>query len=49
VRSARLLGQDRELSLWTPEFQTGIIVLNEPAALQDPELRKRMLQALDHD
>jgi hypothetical protein len=43
VQSLKLLGQDRELSLWQPDIQQGIVVLNVPAALQDPEVRKRML------
>jgi hypothetical protein len=45
VQSLKLLGQDRELSLWQPEVQTGIVVLNIPAALQDPEVRKRLLES----
>jgi hypothetical protein len=45
VQSLKLLGQDRELSMWQPEVQQGIVVLNMPAALQDPETRKRMLES----
>jgi len=45
VQSLKLLGQDRELSLWQPEVQQGLIILNVPAALQDPEERRRMLEA----
>jgi hypothetical protein len=47
VQSLKLLGQDRELNLWQPEVQQGIIVLNTPAAWQDPEARKRMLEPSD--
>ena len=45
VQSLKLLGQDRELSMWQPDFQSGVIVLSVPAALQDPEVRKRMLES----
>src|ERR1700722_13752461 len=38
VQSLKLLGQDKELSLWQPEVQQGIIVLNLPASLQGPEV-----------
>jgi hypothetical protein len=44
VASLKLLGQDRELSLWQAEVQQGIVVLNLPPALQDPEVRKRLLE-----
>ena len=44
VASLKLLGQDRELSLWQPEVQQGIIVLNLPPALQDPGARKELLE-----
>jgi hypothetical protein len=30
--------------MWQPEAQQGIIVLSLPPALQDPEVRKRMLE-----
>jgi hypothetical protein len=45
VQSIKLLGQDREVSMWQPEVQQGIIVLNMPASLQDPEVRKRLLES----
>ena len=47
VQSLKLLGQDRELSLWQPESQAGIIVLSIPPALQDPEVRRRLLESED--
>lgn len=47
VQSLKLLGQDRELSLWQPEAQAGLIVLSVPPALQDPEVRKRLLESID--
>lgn len=46
VQSLKLLGQDRELSLWQPEAQAGLIVLSVPPALQDPEVRKRLLESI---
>ena len=49
VQSLKLLGQDRELSLWQPEAQAGIIILNVPPALQDPEVRKRLLDSIPED
>ena len=49
VQSPILLGQDRELSLSQPEVQEGIIVLNTPAAWQDPEVRKRMLAPIQDE
>ena len=33
VASLKLLGQDRELSLWQPESQTGIVIIDMPPAL----------------
>ena len=33
VQSLKLLGQDRELNLWQPELQTGVIVLQVPPQL----------------
>jgi hypothetical protein len=47
VRSLKLLGQDREVSMWQPEVQQGIVVLNMPTALQDPEVRKRLLESAE--
>jgi hypothetical protein len=47
VQSLKLLGQDRELNLWQPETQTGVIILSLPTALQDPEMRKRFLEPPD--
>ena len=36
--SAKILGSDSELNLWTPEYQQGVIVLNAPQyALQHKE------------
>ena len=49
VQSLKLLGQDRELSLWQPEAQAGIIILNAPPALQDPEVRKRLLDSIPEE
>jgi hypothetical protein len=42
--SAKTLGSDKRLSMWQPEVQQGVIVLSMPPALQDPEVRKRMLE-----
>jgi len=47
VQSLQLLGQDRELSLWQPEIHQGIVVINVPAALRDPEMKRRMLESDD--
>jgi hypothetical protein len=33
IGSLKLLGQDRELNLWQPEVQQGIIVINSPKGL----------------
>ena len=33
VQSLKLLGQDRELNLWQPEVQQGIIVINSPKGM----------------
>jgi hypothetical protein len=33
VQSLKLLGQDRELNLWQPEIQQGIIVINSPKSV----------------
>jgi len=44
VQSLKLLGQDRELSLWQPEAQAGIIILNVPpraARSRSPETATR--------
>ena len=41
------VAQNRELSLWQPESQAGIIVLSIPPALQDPEVRRRLLESED--
>jgi hypothetical protein len=42
--SAKILGSESELNMWTPDFQTGIIVLNAPQSLVD---RKEELLAGD--
>jgi hypothetical protein len=49
VASARTLGSEKRVSMWQSEIQQGIIVLNMPAALQDPEVRKRMLESLEEE
>lgn len=33
--SAKILGSDSELNMWTPDFQTGVIVLNAPQGLAE--------------
>lgn len=33
--SAKILGSDTELNLWTPEFQQGLIILQMPQSLID--------------
>jgi hypothetical protein len=45
VASARVLGSDKRVSMWQPDIQQGIIILNIPAALQNPEVRKRLLES----
>jgi hypothetical protein len=30
--SAKILGSDTELNMWTPEFQQGLIILQAPAS-----------------
>jgi hypothetical protein len=42
--SAKILGSDTELNLWTPEFQQGLIVLTVPQSIMD---RKAELLAND--
>jgi len=46
VASAKTLGSDKRVSMWQPEVQQGIVVLSLPPALQDPEVRKRMLEPI---
>jgi hypothetical protein len=41
TQSAKLLGQDRRVNMFTPESMTGIIVLQEPAGFRD---LKRVLE-----
>jgi hypothetical protein len=38
VGSLKLLGQDRELSLWQPDSQAGIIVIQMPASFTPERL-----------
>jgi len=33
VQSLKLLGQDREVSLWQPEAQQGIIIISPPKGM----------------
>jgi len=35
AQSAKILGSDQELNLWTPDQQLGVIVLNAPQRLLD--------------
>src|SRR5215471_2054138 len=50
VQSLKLLGQDREVSLWQPETQAGVIIVNTPAALlRDPDRMKALLTPPDED
>jgi len=35
AQSAKILGSDTELNLWTPEFQQGLIILQAPQSLID--------------
>lgn len=44
--SAKILGSDTELNLWTPEFQQGLIILQTPQAIID---KKAELLAPDED
>ena len=44
--SAKILGSDSELNMWTPDFQTGLIVLNVPQSILD---NKAQLLADDPD
>ena len=44
--SAKILGSDSELSMWTPDFQTGLIVLTAPQWMID---KKAELLADDPD
>jgi hypothetical protein len=37
VRSAKLLGQERDLALWRPEVQQGIVVVCPPRGMPSPE------------
>ena len=45
--SAKALGSDKRVSMWQPEVQHGVIVLSPPAVLQNPEVRKQMLESFD--
>src|SRR5215471_18893359 len=50
VQSLKLLGQDREVSLWQPEAQAGVIIVNTPASLlRDPDRMKALLTPPDED
>jgi hypothetical protein len=35
AQSAKILGGSRDLNMWTPDMQMGVIVLNVPQALLD--------------
>ena len=39
--SAKILGSDSELNMWTPEFQQGIVVLQTPQALMNMTAEER--------
>ena len=39
--SAKILGSDRELNLWSPDSQTGVIILQQPSAEQLAGLLER--------
>ena len=43
--SAKILGSDSELNMWTPELQQGLIILQTPQKFTDPEYVKKMLEA----
>jgi hypothetical protein len=43
--SAKILGSDSELNMWTPENMQGVIILQTPEKLRDPEVLKKMLEA----
>lgn len=45
--SAKILGSDSELNLWTPEFQQGLILLQNSAKWSDPEVVKRLIESED--
>jgi len=39
--SAKILGFDSELNMWTPENMQGLIILQTPKKLRDPEVLKK--------
>ena len=43
--SAKILGSDSELNMWTPEFNQGVIILQTPQKLADPEVVRKLLEA----
>ena len=43
--SAKILGADSELNMWTPENMQGVIILHTPEKLRDPVVLKKMLEA----
>jgi len=45
--SAKILGSDTELNLWTPEFQQGLIILQMPQAALDR--KAELLKATEDD
>ena len=44
VASAKALGSDKRVSMWQLESHQGVVIVNMPAGLEDPDVRKRMLQ-----
>jgi len=47
VASAKALGSEKRVSLWKTENQSGVIVPNVPAALQNPEVQKRLFEPIE--
>ena len=45
-QSAKILGADSELNMWTPENMQGVIILHTPQKLvNNPEMLEKMLKA----
>jgi hypothetical protein len=44
TQSAKVLGTHRDLNMWPPDQLAGVIILETPQRLRDPEVLKKMLE-----
>ena len=44
-QSAKILGSHRDLNMWVPDSQQGLIVLSTPQKFQDPEYVQKLMEA----